>query len=72
MKIGNLPCLSAMVSVVGHEPQVIGRVGAELSAEDGRKTVEIAALSAVAAIRAHLGSFDKVSAVAKLGSALRR
>ncbi len=39
-----------MLPVVGGEPQVIGRVGAELSADDGQKAAEIAALSVLAAI----------------------
>ncbi|CAN7174532.1 RidA family protein [Rhizobium sp. LjRoot258] len=67
VKIGNLLYLSGMLPVVGNEPQVIGRVGAELSADDRQKAAEIAALSVLAAIRAHLGSLDKVTAVAKLG-----
>ncbi|RDJ15442.1 RidA family protein [Rhizobium grahamii] len=67
VRIGNLLYLSGMLPVVGHEPQVVGRVGAELSAADGYKAAEIAVLSALSAIRAHLGSLDKVTAVAKLG-----
>jgi hypothetical protein len=33
VKIGNLLFLSGMLSVVGHEPQYVGRVGGALSAE---------------------------------------
>jgi enamine deaminase RidA (YjgF/YER057c/UK114 family) len=67
VKIGNLLYLSGMLPVIDRQPQFIGRVGAELSAEDGRKAAEIACLSALSAIKAHLGSLDKVTAVAKLG-----
>jgi enamine deaminase RidA (YjgF/YER057c/UK114 family) len=67
VKIGNLLFLSGMLPVVDRKPQFIGRVGGELSAEDGRKAAEIAALSALSAIRAHLGTLDKVTGVAKLG-----
>src|SRR5882762_46034 len=65
--VGNLVFLSGMLPVVGHEPQFIGRVGGKLTAEDGRKAAEVACLSALSAVRAHLGSLDKVAAVAKLG-----
>jgi enamine deaminase RidA (YjgF/YER057c/UK114 family) len=65
--VGKLVYLSGMLPVVGHEPQFIGRVGGKLTAEDGRKAAEVACLSALSAARAHLGSLDKVTAVAKLG-----
>lgn len=67
VRIGKLLFLSGMLPVVGHEPQFIGRVGEELSTEDGRKAAETAVLSALSAIRDHLGSLDKVAGVAKLG-----
>jgi enamine deaminase RidA (YjgF/YER057c/UK114 family) len=65
--IGKLVYLSGMLPVVGHEPQFIGRVGGKLTAEDGRNAAELACLSALSAARSHLGSLDKVTAVAKLG-----
>ena len=66
-RIGNLLFLSGMLPVVGHEPQFIGRVGGELTAEDGRKAAEIACLSGLSAARAYLGSLDRITGVAKLG-----
>ena len=65
--IGNLVFFSGMLPVIDRKPQFIGRVGGELTAEDGRKAAEVATLSALSAIREHLGSLDKVKAVAKLG-----
>jgi enamine deaminase RidA (YjgF/YER057c/UK114 family) len=67
VEIGRLLFLSGMLPVVDRKPQFLGRVGGELSVEEGRKAAEIATLSALSAIRAHLGSLDKVTAVAKLG-----
>jgi enamine deaminase RidA (YjgF/YER057c/UK114 family) len=67
VKIGNLLYLSGMLPVIHRQPQFIGRLGAELNTEDGRRAAEIAALSGLAAIKAHLGSLDKITAVAKLG-----
>jgi len=67
VKIGKLLFLSGMLPVVDRKPQYVGRVGGELSAEDGRKAAEIATLSALAAIKEYLGSFYKVAGIAKLG-----
>jgi len=67
VKIGKLLFLSGMLPVVDRKPQYVGRVGGELSAEDGRKAAEIATLSALAAIKEYLSSFDKVAGIGKLG-----
>ena len=67
VKIGNLLFLSGMLPVAGGEPRYVGRVGGALSAEDGRKAAELACLNALSAARAHLGSLDKITGVAKLG-----
>lgn len=67
VKMGKLLFLSGMLPVIDRKPQYIGRVGGELSAEDGRKAAEITILSALAAIKEHLGSLDRVTGVAKLG-----
>jgi enamine deaminase RidA (YjgF/YER057c/UK114 family) len=67
VQIGRLLYLSGMLPVVNRQPQYLGRVGAELSVAEGKKAAEIACLSALSAIRAHLGSLDRVAAIAKLG-----
>jgi NAD(P)-dependent dehydrogenase (short-subunit alcohol dehydrogenase family) len=67
VKIGNLLFLSGMLPVVGRKPQYVGRLGGALSKEDGRKAAEIACLNALSAAKAHLGSLDKITGVAKLG-----
>lgn len=67
VQIGKLLFLSGMLPVIDREPQFLGRVGGELSTEEGRKAAELATLSALSGVRAHLGSLDKVTAVAKLG-----
>ena len=66
VRTGNLIFLSGMLPVVGHEPQFIGRVGGELTVEDGRKAAATACLSALSAAKAFLGSLDNVTGVAKL------
>lgn len=67
VQIGSLLFLSGMLPVRGREPQYVGRIGGAVSAEDGRKAAEIACLNALSAVRAHLGSLDRIKGVAKLG-----
>jgi enamine deaminase RidA (YjgF/YER057c/UK114 family) len=45
----------------------VGRVGAELDVEAGRKGARLAALNVLAVAREHLGSLDKVKRVVRLG-----
>ena len=64
---GALLFLSGTLPVQGREPKFVGRVGAELSVEDGRRAAQLAALNAIALIRHRLGSLDKVKRVIRLG-----
>ena len=45
----------------------IGRVGAELDVDTGRKAAYLAALNGLAVAREHLGSLDKVTRIVRLG-----
>jgi enamine deaminase RidA (YjgF/YER057c/UK114 family) len=65
--IGNLLFLSGMLPTEGREAQFVGRVGAELDVETGRKAARLAALNALAVARQHLGSLDRVTRVVRLG-----
>jgi enamine deaminase RidA (YjgF/YER057c/UK114 family) len=67
LQTGNLLFLSGMLPVVDHKPKYVGRLGKELDTETGRDAVYTAALSALAAARAHLGSLDKVTRIVRLG-----
>jgi enamine deaminase RidA (YjgF/YER057c/UK114 family) len=67
LQTGNLLFLSGMLPVVDHKPKYLGRLGKELDVETGRAAAYTAALSALAAAKAHLGSLDKVTRVVKLG-----
>ena len=64
---GTLLFLSGTLPVQGREPKFVGRVGAELGVEDGRRAAQLAALNAIALARHHLGSLDKVKRVIRLG-----
>src|SRR6202162_4267868 len=70
VQTGNLLFLSGTLPVEGGVPQFLGRIGAELSIEDGRRATRLAALNALALAKEHLGSLDRVTRVIRLGVAL--
>jgi enamine deaminase RidA (YjgF/YER057c/UK114 family) len=67
VQTGNLLFLSGMLPTEGRGAKIIGRVGAELDVEGGRKAAHVAALNALAVARRHLGSLDKVTRIVRLG-----
>ena len=67
VQTGNLLFLSGMLPTAGHEAKFVGRVGTELDVEAGRKAARLAALNALAVVRQHLGSLDKVTRIVRLG-----
>ncbi len=67
VQTGNLLFLTGMLPTEGRAATFIGRVGAELDAEAGRKAARLAALNALAVARQHLGSLDKVTRIMRLG-----
>jgi enamine deaminase RidA (YjgF/YER057c/UK114 family) len=67
VRTGNLLFLSGMLPTEGHGAKFIGRVGAELDVEAGRKAAHLAALNVLAVARQHLGSLDKVTRIVRLG-----
>jgi len=56
-----------MLPTEGRSAKFIGRVGAELDVETGRKAAHLAALNVLAVARQHLGSLDKVTRIVRLG-----
>jgi enamine deaminase RidA (YjgF/YER057c/UK114 family) len=66
VQVANLLFVSGALPLQGGVPQFIGRLGGELSIEDGRSAARLAALNALALVRQHLGSLDKVQRVAQL------
>jgi enamine deaminase RidA (YjgF/YER057c/UK114 family) len=67
VQTGNLLFLTGMLPTEGRAAKFIGRVGAELDVETGRKAAYLAALNALAVARQHLGSLDKVTRIVRLG-----
>ena len=67
VQTGNLLFLTGMLPTEGREAKFIGRVGAELDVEAGRKAAHLAALNCLAVAREYLGSLDKVKRIVRLG-----
>ncbi|MBY2918789.1 RidA family protein [Rhizobium leguminosarum] len=64
---GSLLFLSGMLPVVDHAPGYVGLVGRDLTVADGYEAARTACLNGLAAARSHLGSLDRIRAIAKLG-----
>ena len=67
VQTGNLLFLSGMLPTEGRAAKYIGRIGAEVDVETGRKAAHLAALNVLAVARQHLGSLDKVTRIVRLG-----
>ncbi len=67
VQTGNLLFLTGMLPTEGAGAKFIGRVGAELDVEAGRKAAHLATLNVLAVARQHLGSLDKVTRIVRLG-----
>lgn len=70
VQAGGLLFLSGTLPVEGGLPKFVGRIGGDLSIEDGRRATRLAALNALALAREHLGSLDRVTRVVRLGVSL--
>src|SRR5256885_5097326 len=66
VQTGNLLFLTGMLPTEGRAAKFVGRVGAELDVEAGRKAAYLAALNVLAVAREHLGSLDKVTRIVRL------
>ena len=66
VQVGNLLFVSGALPLEGGVPKFLGRLGADISIEQGRSAARLAALNALALARQHLGSLDKVLRVARL------
>jgi len=67
VQTGNLLFLTGMLPTEGRAAKFVGRIGAELDVEAGRKAARPAALNVLAVARKHLGSLDRVTRIVRLG-----
>ncbi|HJZ89760.1 MAG TPA: RidA family protein, partial [Gemmataceae bacterium] len=63
---GDLLFLSGMLPLESGEPAFTGRVGRELTVEQGRQAARLAALNGLAVAAAALGGLDKIARVIRL------
>jgi len=66
VRTGSLIFLAGQGPFVGGKPAMTGKVGGDVSEEDGYKAARIATLNALAALRAEIGSLDRVRRVVKV------
>jgi len=67
VQTGALLFVSGMLPTEGRSAKILGRVGAELTADAGREAARLAALNGLAVARQSLGSLDCVKRVVRLG-----
>jgi enamine deaminase RidA (YjgF/YER057c/UK114 family) len=65
-KAGDLVMTSGQVPVVKGELKFAGKVGKDLTEEEGQKAAQICALNCLAAIKSVIGSLDSIEEVIKL------
>lgn len=65
-KFGNIVMTSGQVPIVKGEMKFKGKIGKELTEEDGQKAAQICALNCLAAIKSVIGSLDNIEEVIKL------
>lgn len=70
VQTGNLLYLSGTLPVEGGVPRFPGRIGSDLSIEDGRQATRLATMNALALAREYLGSLDRVSHVVRVAVSL--
>lgn len=63
---GGLAFVAGQVPLEDGKPMVTGRLGADLQTEDGARWARRCGLQALAALRAELGSLDRVTRVVKV------
>ena len=67
VRSGNLLFLTGMLPIEGRTALITGRVGDRLNTSDGYNAARLAAMNALAVVREHLGSLDRVARVVRIG-----
>jgi len=66
VKVGNLLFISGQGPLVEGKPYITGKLGKEVSEEEGYKAAERAALNCIAIIKDAIGDLDKVERIVKV------
>jgi len=65
-QVGNLVMTSGQVPLLNGEIKYKGKIGKDLTEEDGIKAAQVCALNCLAAIKDLIGSLDKIEEILKL------
>lgn len=67
VRSGNLLFLSGMIPMVEGEMAMVGKLGKELTVEQGQQAARITLLNALAVVKAELGSLDQIKRIVRIG-----
>jgi len=67
VRTGNLVFLAGQGPLAGGKPTVTGKVGADLTEEEGNKAARATMLILLSVLRSEIGSLDRVTRVVKVG-----
>lgn len=67
VRSGNLLFLSGMIPMVEGKMAMVGKLGKELTVEQGQQAARITLLNALAVVKAELGSLDQVQRIVRIG-----
>ena len=63
---GNYVYTSGQLPLINGELTVVGKVGAEVSAEEAAQQAQVCALNALAAIKSEIGNLDRIKRIVKV------
>ena len=66
LEVGNLLYVSGHISVTSDGSYVTGKLGRDMSDDDGKAAARQSGLAILSSIKDHLGGFDKIKRVVKL------
>jgi enamine deaminase RidA (YjgF/YER057c/UK114 family) len=67
VRSGNLLFLSGILPMKDGKPAWTGKIGRELTVEQGEEAARLACLNALAVVKAEIGSLDAVTRIVRLG-----
>ncbi|MEM2875700.1 MAG: RidA family protein [Candidatus Bathyarchaeia archaeon] len=66
VKVGNLVFISGMKSSIDGKMRFTGKVGSDITLEEGYEAARICALNCLSALKADIGSLDKVDRIVQV------
>jgi enamine deaminase RidA (YjgF/YER057c/UK114 family) len=66
MQVGNLVMTSGQVPISAGVVKFLGKVGKEVSEEEGREAAKLCAINCLSAVKSVVGSLDKIRRILKL------